>query len=207
MKKLLLTSVALTLLTTGPAMAADLRRRSTERQWPFTAGPVAISVETSAGPALDRMRMKRLLLAATVLTAPGSVTYTTSGVIGGAHAGCNVEGTYGVARGWVFGIEGDWSATKLSATQIAPNLFPNGTPIGFGSITFMETTKSLASIRGACGRGGRAERAALRHHGRRVESSRTIPDCTPMHRARPARRQRSTPTISAGSRVEAWSGP
>jgi opacity protein-like surface antigen len=62
-----------------------------------------------------------------------------------------VEGTYGVARGWVFGIEGDWSATKLSATQNAPNLFPNGTPIGFGSITFMETTKSLASIRARAG--------------------------------------------------------
>jgi len=51
----------------------------------------------------------------------------------------------------VFDIEGDWSATKLSATQTAPNLFPNGTPIGFGSITFMENTKSLASILGRAG--------------------------------------------------------
>jgi outer membrane immunogenic protein len=151
MKKLLLTGVAFALVTAGPAMAADLAA-------PVYRAPVAVYSWTGCyiggnigGASARQNANEATLLAATVLTAPGSVTYSTSGVIGGAHAGCNVEGTYGVARGWVFGIEGDWSATKLSATQNAPNLFPNGTPIGFGSITFMETTKSLASIRGRAG--------------------------------------------------------
>jgi outer membrane immunogenic protein len=145
------------------------------------------------------------LLAATVLTAPGSVTYSTSGVIGGAHAGCNVEGTYGVARGWVFGIEGDWSATKLSATQTAPNLFPNGTPIGFGSITFMENTKSLASIRGRAGMAVVPNVLLYATMGF-VWNHTDYTGLHTMHLARPARRQRSTPTISAGSRAEALSG-
>jgi outer membrane immunogenic protein len=151
MKKLLLTSVALTLLATRAGMAADMSA-------PVYRAPVAVYSWTGCyiggnigGASARQNANEATLLAATVLTAPGSVTYSTSGVIGGAHAGCNVEGTYGVARGWVFGIEGDWSATKLSATQNAPNLFPNGTPIGFGSITFMETTKSLASVRGRAG--------------------------------------------------------
>jgi outer membrane immunogenic protein len=150
MKKLLLTGVAITVLM-SPAMAADFPA-------PVYGEPVAVYswtgcyIGANIGEASARQNASEAtLLAATVLTAPGSVTYTTSGVIGGAHLGCNAEGTYGVARGWVFGIEGDWSATKLSATQNAPNLFPNGTPIGFGSITFMETTKSLASIRGRAG--------------------------------------------------------
>ena len=151
MKKLLLTGVAFALVTAGPAMAADLAA-------PVYRGPVAVYSWTGCyvggnigGGSAKQNANEATLLSATVFTAPANVTYTTSGLIGGAHAGCNVEGTYGVARGWVFGIEGDWTATKLSSTQIAPNLFPNGTPIGFGSVTFTENTKWLASIRGRAG--------------------------------------------------------
>ena len=69
-----------------------------------------------------------------VVAGPGSISYSNSGLIGGAHAGCNVEGTYGLARNWIFGIEADWSGTKLGGTQLAPNVTPGGAPIGSGSI-------------------------------------------------------------------------
>ena len=147
MKKLLLTSVALTLLATRPGMAADM-------SVPVYRGPVAVYSWTGCyvggnigGGSAKQNANEATLLSATVFTAQANVTYTTSGLIGGAHAGCNVEGTYGVARGWVFGIEGDWTATKLSSTQIAPNLFPNGTPIGFGSVTRRSTSAPSPGMR------------------------------------------------------------
>jgi outer membrane immunogenic protein len=82
---------------------------------------------------------------------PGSVSLRSSGTMGGAHAGCNVEGTYGLARGVVVGIEADWSGMKLQDTQTAPNTFLGGLPVGVGSIAFSEDAKWLVSIRGRAG--------------------------------------------------------
>ena len=74
------------------------------------------------------------------------MTSDHSGAIYGLHAGCNYQ-----AGVWVFGIEGDYSWTKLNGTQSAPNTFLNGAPVGSGSIDFSESLKSLASIRGRLG--------------------------------------------------------
>src|SRR6516165_5927219 len=151
MNKLLLAGVALTALIGVPAMAADMKA-PVYREPPLVYSWTGCYVGGNIGGASARQNANEATLAsASVFTAPASISYTKSGTIGGVHLGCNVEGTYGVARGWVFGIEGDWSAARLSATQIAPNLFPNGAPIGAGSVTFMENTKSLASIRGRAG--------------------------------------------------------
>jgi outer membrane immunogenic protein len=153
MNKLLLAGVALTALVAVPAVAADIKA-PVHREPPLVYSWTGCYVGGNIGVASARQNANEsTLLLASVFTAPASISYTKSGTIGGVHLGCNVEGTYGVARGWVFGIEGDWSAAKLSTTQIAPNLFPNGTAIGTGSVTFTENTKSLASIRGRAGVG------------------------------------------------------
>lgn len=79
--------------------------------------------------------------------APGFVTLGGSSVIGGAHIGCN----YQFAPSFVAGIEGDWSATRLSDTQTLPNLLRNGVPVGNGGISFSHETTWLASVRGRLG--------------------------------------------------------
>jgi opacity protein-like surface antigen len=78
MKKLLLTGVAFALVTAGPAMAADLAA-------PVYRGPVAVYswtgcyIGANIGEASARQNANEAtLLAATVLTTPGSVTYSTS---------------------------------------------------------------------------------------------------------------------------------
>jgi outer membrane immunogenic protein len=142
MKKLLLTGVALSALTAAPAIAADMAvpvYRPAAPVYSWTGCYIGGNV---GGASARQNANEQTLLAAPVYASPANVSYTTSGAIGGVHAGCNVEGTYGLARGWVAGIEADWSASKLSATQITPNLFPPG-----GAVTFMEDTKSLTSAR------------------------------------------------------------
>src|SRR5207247_623483 len=68
-------------------------------------------------------------------------------VIGGVYAGCN----YQFAGGFVIGAEGDWSATALSNSAFAVNTFANGLPVGGGGVTYNESVKWLASIRGRLG--------------------------------------------------------
>jgi len=78
--------------------------------------------------------------------APGFATLSGSNVIGGAHVGCNAQFSSVVA-----GIEGDWSATNLSGAASLPNLLRSGVPVGNGGITFSDSTKWLASLRGRLG--------------------------------------------------------
>jgi outer membrane immunogenic protein len=73
---------------------------------------------------------------------PTSVSLKASNVIGGAHIGCNYQ-----AGVWVFGVEGDWSGTKLSDSETAVNTFANGTPAGGGGVLYNQSTKWLASAR------------------------------------------------------------
>ena len=142
MKKLLLTGVALSALTAAPAIAADMTVPVYRQPVPVYSWTGCYIGGNVGGASARQNAHEQTLLASPVFASPADISYTTSGVIGGVHLGCNVEGTYGVARGWVMGIEADWSATTLNATQIAPNLFPIG-----GRVTFMEDTKSLTSIR------------------------------------------------------------
>jgi outer membrane immunogenic protein len=141
MKKLLLAAVAFTALIAGRATAADMGV-------PLYRGPAAVYSWTGCyiggniGDASARQNANEYTLAFTAN--PGNVTANNSGVIGGVHTGCNVEGTYGVARGWVFGVEADWSGARLNGNQTI-------TPPGSGSIAFTENTKWLVSIRGRAG--------------------------------------------------------
>ncbi len=79
----------------------------------------------------------------------GGVTGTIngSGVIGGGYAGCNFQWT----PAWVIGIEGDYSGTHLGGTAVAPNLFPNGSPVGSGGLAWTSNLDSIATIRGRLG--------------------------------------------------------
>jgi outer membrane immunogenic protein len=151
MKKFFVVGVAFTALIAGRATAADLRV-------PIRGVPVAgyswtgCYVGGNIGDAGARQNAQESTLPLGAFNVgPSSITADISGAIGGVHAGCNVEGTYGAARGWVFGIEGDWSWTKLNGTQTAPGTFLNNAPSGVGSITYTENTKSLVSIRGRAG--------------------------------------------------------
>jgi outer membrane immunogenic protein len=67
--------------------------------------------------------------------------------MGGVYVGCN----YQFASNWVFGVEGDWSATALSSTANAPNNFLNGLPVGSGGVVYTQRLNWLASIRGRVG--------------------------------------------------------
>jgi outer membrane immunogenic protein len=151
MKKLFVAGVAFTALIAGRAAAADLGV-------PLRGVPVAVYSWTGCyiggnigGASAKQNANEQTLPPGVFNVGPSSITANSSGVIGGVHAGCNVEGTYGVARGWVFGIEGDWSWPKLDSTQAGVTTFLNGTPSGVGSVLFTQNTKSLVSIRGRAG--------------------------------------------------------
>ena len=79
--------------------------------------------------------------------APTAVSLNTTNVMGGPYAGCN----YQFGSNWVIGVEGDWSATALSSTANAPNLFQNGLPVGSGGVVYTQRLNWLASIRGRLG--------------------------------------------------------
>src|ERR1700738_719298 len=150
MKKILLAGVAAVVMIVGPATAADLGVAPLYRAPAAVYSWTGCYVGGNVGEGWSRQNANETALDPTIGFNSGSATAKTSGVVGGVHAGCNVEGTYGVARGVVIGIESDWSATKFSDTQIAANTLA-GVPVGVGSITFSENTKWLPGI---CGRAG-----------------------------------------------------
>jgi opacity protein-like surface antigen len=146
MKKLLLTGVSFAALITNSAIAADLTA-------PVYKAPAVVYNWTGCyiGGDIGYGGARQNETQTTYPVAYNAGSSGGSGMMSGGHIGCNVEGTYGVARGWVVGIEADWSGTKLNGTQIAPNALLNGVPVGPGSIAFTENTKSLVSIRGRAG--------------------------------------------------------
>src|SRR3974377_493070 len=107
MKKLFVVGVAFTALIAGRATAADLRvpvRGVPVAGYSWTGCYVGGNIGADGGRQ-NAQQCARPLGAFNV--GPSSIPADSSEAIGGVHAGCNVEGTYGVARGWVFGIEGD----------------------------------------------------------------------------------------------------
>ena len=101
MKKLLLAIVASTaLIAAQAAPAANL-------PVPAYTAPAIYSwtgcyIGGSIGDASSRQNANEYTLpAAVALAVSGSISYSSSGLISGAHTGCNVEGTYGLARNWV----------------------------------------------------------------------------------------------------------
>jgi outer membrane immunogenic protein len=78
---------------------------------------------------------------------PVAGTINGSSVIGGGYVGCNFQWTPSV----VIGLEGDYGGTHLGGTAVAPNLFPNGAPVGVGGIAWTNTLDSIATVRGRIG--------------------------------------------------------
>lgn len=150
MKKSALGLVAVGALLAAPAMAADLRMPLKAPPVPMT--PVFswsgcyIGADVGGAWARENADNNNPTILAGVDQAADSVALKGSSIIGGGLIGCNVQ-----FNSWVVGIEGDWSGTHLSDTQVGPNLFLNGTPIGSGSVSFSRTVDWLASIRGRLG--------------------------------------------------------
>jgi outer membrane immunogenic protein len=148
MKKLLTAFTAIAALT-APALAADMAPRYTK------APPLPVAVFTwtgcyiggDVGGGSQRQSASEFTIPVGFNAGPTAITHDPTGVIGGVYAGCN----YQFAGGWVVGAEGDWSATSLSHTATAPNTFLNGLPVGSGGVTYTESVKWLASIRGRLG--------------------------------------------------------
>jgi opacity protein-like surface antigen len=63
--------------------------------------------------------------------APTAGSFSANGFTGGLYSGYNWQ----VAPQWVIGVEGDWNWAKLGGSASAPNLFPNGTPVGSGGVS------------------------------------------------------------------------
>ena len=112
MKKLLLGSVAIAALAVSPAMAADIPARGPVYK---AAAPVAVAAYNWGGCYIggqvgyqwgdDHTRE--------TVTATGAFTgfdqsFTTNGVVGGGHVGCNVQ-----SSSIVFGVEGDLEWTGV----------------------------------------------------------------------------------------------
>ena len=73
---------------------------------------------------------------------PVAPSFNVSGALGGVHAGCDYQ-----MAAWVFGVEGDWSATKIKGQTFE---FP-GAPVLGGN--FVQSIKEnwLSTIRGRAG--------------------------------------------------------
>jgi outer membrane immunogenic protein len=148
MRNHLLAGVALAVLAGGSvALAADLGTPIYKA--PIYKAPPVFSwtgcyVGADVGGAWDRQHTSTTT---TALQAPANGDISGSSVIGGPYVGCN----YQFAPAWVVGLEGDVSWAKLGGTTSAANLFPNGTPAGFGGISWNSSTDWLASARGRLG--------------------------------------------------------
>ena len=145
MKKLLLTSVALTALFGGSAVAADLRVRAPAIAYQaphiFTWTGCYVGGHVGYG----RSSYDQQIQFDDVDTAPEQ-TFTDSlspkGVVGGVQGGCNYQTGF-----IVYGIEGDYS--WMNKTDSRAYAFP--APGDNDSVTFSAKTQSLWSVRGRVG--------------------------------------------------------
>jgi outer membrane immunogenic protein len=145
MKKLSLGSVALVALGLGvpAANAADMRVAAYAPPPPPAYTWSGCYVGASAGTSYGTSQ--HIANAGSTFNAPGTVgnvipagtnitdSFNVSGFIGGGQAGCNWQ--WGV---WVFGIEGDGSATNKSGQDFERPLVPLG---GAGSAFFISETQ------------------------------------------------------------------
>jgi outer membrane immunogenic protein len=142
MKRLLLTTVALTALVAGPAMAADLSRPLYKAPppppppvWSWTGCYIGGHV---GGLWARKDWQDRDPLSITFGSNDGS--HDANGWLGGVQAGCD----YQFAGGFVIGIAGDYAWADANGSH-ASILFP-----GFTNTT---DVKSLASVTGRIGYG------------------------------------------------------
>lgn len=147
MRKLLIASAAAAALLGTPALAADMALKAPPPLPPvFSWTGCYVGADFGGAWGHEPANNDNPAILAGVAQAPDFVTLTGSNVIGGGLAGCNMQFNSVVA-----GIEGDWSGTHLSDTEVGPNLFPSGAPVGSGAVSFSRTVDWLASIRGRLG--------------------------------------------------------
>jgi outer membrane immunogenic protein len=149
MKRLFLGSVALVALSLGTSAAFAADRRVPAYTPPPPPAPVytwsGCYAGASAGTSTGRVSstygdVNRTLFPAGVPGASATNDFNLSGFIGGAQLGCNYQ-----VGAWVWGIEGDWSATNKDgqATELAAPAFQ-----------YQITERWLATARGRLGLAG-----------------------------------------------------
>jgi len=139
MKKILLTTVALTALVAAPAMAADLRLRAPV----YKGAPVVAAYSWTGcyvggnvgGVWVNKEWFSQL---------PGDPSFGQSfgshdanSWLGGVQAGCNYQ-----VGNWVFGIQGDYDWTNASGSNVNA-IFPG--------LTDSSEIKSISSVTGRVG--------------------------------------------------------
>ena len=122
MKKLALAFASLAVLTAAPAFAADLRRQQAPQPQPYAAvvPPFlwnGFYIGAQVGYAWGRDRSEEFV-SATGLATGVDPRFSTSGALGGLHAGYNYQ-----FSNLVFGIEGDIEASGIrgAVNVAAPN--------------------------------------------------------------------------------------
>jgi outer membrane immunogenic protein len=159
MKKFLLGGAALAAMFVGPAMAADMPVKA--RPAPVVAAYSWAGCYVGGTLGADRGRSAFTwtgitesatgfaVSAATALPAAANANLTRTGVTGGGEVGCNYQ-----SGSFVYGIEGDWEYTGLSARRTATSLgLGNGGNPGIipGAITESWKSSWLATLRGRAG--------------------------------------------------------
>jgi outer membrane immunogenic protein len=135
MKKLLLAGLAVTVLFGGSASAADLARPIPQV---YAPPPPVVAYFTWTGCYVGGNVGGIWARSDWNDTIVGDFgTNTTSGVLGGAQAGCNYQ-----VGGWVFGIQGDYDWSNANSTT--------GNVI-FPALSDKSQVKSLASVTGRVG--------------------------------------------------------
>jgi outer membrane immunogenic protein len=149
MRQIALGSVGFLGLLAGTAMAADLPPPPTPAPI-YRAAPAVIAYFTWTGCYLGgnvgglwANRDWNDQIPGDPLLGTDLGSYTTSGVLGGAQAGCNYQ-----VGGWVFGLQGDYAWSNASGSNTA-TAFATLAPLV--TLTDQSQVKSLASVTGRVG--------------------------------------------------------
>ena len=162
MKKFLLGGAASVAMFVGPAMAADMPVKA-----PVLKAPPVVAAYSWAGcyvggtvgadrgssrfswTGITESATAFAAGAATVLPAAANARLGDTGITGGGEIGCNFQ-----SGAFVYGVEGDWEYTGLSANRTATSLGlgNGGNPaIVPGAITESWKSSWLATVRGRAG--------------------------------------------------------
>jgi outer membrane immunogenic protein len=137
------------ILGISAASAADLAPRAYTKAPPMVDPAynwTGFYIGADAGGAWSRQSANSVSPVA-INQAPTAGSLNSDGVVGGLYAGYN----WAVTPVLVFGLEGDFSGIKSSASYSAPNLLLNGTPAGPAPLSAARDLNWLATARGRAG--------------------------------------------------------